>query len=137
MATFTSKPVMVQQSAAAISDKFSDMTRLQDIIDRMPQAERDKVGDVELTADSIIINTKQVGAISLKVTERTESLVKFTAVGSPVPMYLMVNLRAAGPEETEVSTAMDVDIPPFLKPMVGGAMQKAVDQFGQLIAKLA
>lgn len=32
---------------------------------------------------------------------------------------------------------MEVEIPAFLKPMVGGAMQKAVDQFGALMQKLA
>ena len=31
---------------------------------------------------------------------------------------------------------MDVEIPAFLKAMVGGTMQKAVDQFGQLMQKI-
>ncbi len=136
MATFTSKPVTVAQSAQAISDKFADLTRLQSVLDNMPEEQRAKVGDVRLESDAIVINTPQVGAITLKVTERSAGRVQFTAMGSPVPMNLDVNLQPLSAESTEVTTEMQVEIPAMLKPLVGGAMQKAVDQFGNLIGKL-
>lgn len=137
MATYSSKAVTVPVAPATISDKFSDFTNFQGHLDALPADQRAKVGDIKFTRDSIVMNTPQVGAITLKVTERTPNRVALTAVGSPVPMNLIVDLRPVdGGEKTEFVTSMDVDIPAMLKPMVGGTMQKAVDQFGELMKKL-
>lgn len=136
MATFTSKPTIVNATAQAVADKFADLSRLQELIDKMPAEDRAKIGDVSFTPDSIVMKTPQVGDITLKVVERTPAKVAFTALGSPVPMNLAVNIRPDGEEKSEIVTAMDVEIPAFLKAMIGGTMQKAVDQFGQLMQKL-
>ena len=136
MATFTSKPAIVEASAQAVADKFADLSRLQELIDKMPAEDRAKVGEVSFTTDSIVMKTPQVGEITLKVVERTPAKVVFTALGSPVPMHLTVNIRPESDDKSEIVTAMDVEIPAFLKAMVGGTMQKAVDQFGQLMQKI-
>ncbi|MBO5268969.1 MAG: hypothetical protein J6B13_09465 [Muribaculaceae bacterium] len=136
MATFTSKPAIVEASAQAVADKFADLSRLQELIDKMPAEDRAKVGEVSFTTDSIVMKTPQVGEITLKVVERTPAKVVFTALGSPVPMHLAVNIRPESDDKSEIVTAMDVEIPAFLKAMVGGTMQKAVDQFGQLMQKI-
>lgn len=102
----------------------------------MPADERAKIGDVELTQDSIILKTQQVGNITLKITERSPERVVFTAVNAPAKMDLLINLKALSADSTELTAAMDVDIPPFLKSMVGGSLQKAVDQFGGLMGRL-
>lgn len=126
----------INATAEAVADKFSDFSRLQSVLDSLPADQRAKVGDVSLTADSIVMNTPQAGQITLKVTERTPSKVVLQAMGSPVPMQLAVNIGADG-DRSQVTTSMDVDIPAFLKPMIGGTMQKAVDQFAVLIGQLA
>lgn len=137
MATFTSKPAVVNRPAAEVSDKFSDLSRMQEVLDRLPGDERAKIGDIKLTTDSILIKTPQVGDITLKVTERSAERIVLEAIGSPVPLKLIVNLKAISADSTEITTSMDVEIPAFLKSMVGGAMQKAVDQFGQLMCTLS
>lgn len=136
MATFTSKPTIVDASAQTVADKFADLSHLQDIIDKMPAEDRAKVGDVSFTPDSIVMKTPQVGEITLKIVERTPAKVAFTALGSPVPMNISVNIRPESEAKSELVTSMDVEIPAFLKAMIGGTMQKAVDQFGQLMQKL-
>ncbi|MCM1033806.1 MAG: hypothetical protein NC405_08675 [Odoribacter sp.] len=137
MATFTGKPVIVDKPAAQVAEKFSDLSRMQEIMDRMPDEQRKQIGDVTLTKDRITITTQQVGEINFTVTERTDNRVVFTAQGAPVPLSLVINLKELSSESTELTTSMEVEIPAFLKPMIGGAMQKAVDQFGQLMQKLA
>jgi len=136
MATFTSKPTIVDAPAQAVADKFADLSHLQELVDRLPAEERGKIGDVSFTVDSIVMKTPQVGDITLKVVERTASKVAFTALGSPVPMNLAVNIKPDGNAKSEIITEMDVEIPAFLKAMVGGTMQKAVDRFGDLMQKL-
>ncbi len=137
MATFNSKPATVNRPAADIAAKFADLSYMQQVLDEMPADQRAKVGDVTIDSDSINISTKQVGAIKLQVTERAVDHVTLNAVGSPVPMSLVINFKSISADTTELSTSMEVEIPAFLKPMIGGAMQKAVDQFGDLIQRLA
>lgn len=136
MATFTSKPITVNASADAVAQKFSDFSRLQEVLDNIPAEQRAKIGELHLTADSIVMNTPQVGEITLKVIERTPSRMVLEAMGSPVPMHLAVDVAPAG-DASHVTTSMDVDIPAFMKPMLGGTLQKAVDQFAVLIGNLA
>ena len=137
MATFTSKPTIVDSPAATVAEKFSDLSAMQKVLDQIPADERAKIGDIALTPDSIVMKTPQVGDITLKVTQRTPERVTLTAMGSPVPMNLSVNIKPLSDTQTELTTSMDVEIPAFLKPMVGGTLQKAVAQFGQLMQRLA
>ena len=137
MATFTSKPVIINKAAEEVADKFSDLSRMQDVLNQLSDEERGKIGDIELTRDKIIIRTQQVGEISFVVSERSAQRIVMDAVGSPVPLKLLIDLKSIEAEKTELATTMDVEIPIFLKAMVGGAMQKAVDQFGQLMQQLA
>ena len=71
-----------------------------------------------------------------KIPERSPERVVFPAVNAPAKMDLLINLKALSADSTELTAAMDVDIPPFLKSMVGGSLQKAVDQFGGLMGRL-
>ena len=137
MATYTSKPVVVGKPAAAVAASFSDLTRFQEVFEQMPAVERAKVGDVSFTADRIAIKTAQVGEIGFRVKERSAAKVVFGAENSPVPMDIKIDLKELSEGECELTTSMEVDIPVFLRPMIGGAMQKAVDQFATLMQKMA
>ena len=123
--------------AAELAEKFSDFRGMQTRLDEMPADERDRIGDVSFTQDSIVITTPQVGAITLRATERTSDHVVMQAEGSPVPMSITVERKPVGANETEVVGKIDVEIPVMLKALVGPALQKAVDQFGEIFAKLA
>ena len=136
MAQYKSNPVTVHRSAESITYKFADLSAFGNALDAMSPADRERIGDVKFEKDSITIDTKQVGTISFKVTERTPSRIVMNAVGSPVPLDLCVNLTSLGSDVTEIVTSIDVEIPAMLRPLIGGAMQKAVDQFGDLMGKL-
>lgn len=137
MARYSSKPVNVALPAAELASKFSDFRTLQTRLDELPEDKRASIGQVEFTDDTITIVTPQVGAIELKATERTPDHVYLQANNSPVPLRLEVNFKPTGESSTEVSGAIDVDIPVMLKPLIGPALQKAADQFGTLFATLA
>lgn len=136
MATYKAKPVHIGRSAEYIAGQFSDLTRLQSALDALPETERSKVGDVQFTADSIVMRTAQVGEIRFKVKERTPLRVAFEAGGLPMPMIIAADIEPKGDSASEVTASLDIDIPAVLRPMVGGAMQKAVDRFAELIAGL-
>lgn len=137
MAQFSSKPVVVDRPVDSLVEKFSDFTVLSRTLDELPAEEREKIGDVAFTTDSIEINTPQVGRIVLRATERSADGVRLQAEGAPVAMGLIIGFKPVGDARTEVSGTIDVEIPAMLRPLIGPTLQKAADQFGGLFARLA
>lgn len=137
MAKYESKPVAVNQPIEALFGRFSDISLFQQKIEEIPAEERAKIGDVTFEADAICINTPQVGQLKFQVTERTApGHIVFSAVGSPIPLSMVINIKSISESASEVVTAIDVEIPAMLRPLIGGKMQEAADKFGEMIGKL-
>lgn len=137
MAKYQSKPTAVNQPIEVLFDRFSDISLFQQRIDEIPAEERAKLGDVTFEADAICINTPQVGQLKFKVTQRTApGHIVFSAVGSPIPLSMIIDITAIDESSSEVMTAIDVEIPAMLRPLIGGKMQEAANRFGEMIGKL-
>ena len=138
MAKFESKPCVIDAPAEKVFSKLDDLTKLRDMIDKLPEEAKSKIGDVTFEKDSISINTQQVGTIKFVVKERIKpQKIVFGTESSPVPLTLTTLLHATGDDKTEITAQTDVDVPAMLKPMISSPMQKATDQFATLIAQLA
>ena len=138
MAKFTSTPATIAMPVEVLFSKFDDLTYLQGMLDKLPEEQRAKVGDVVFEKDSLSIKTPQVGEIKFVVKERVApTKVVFGTASSPVPLTLTAHFAAAGSDSSTVFAEADVEIPAMLKPFIGPQMQKATDQFGQLISQLA
>ena len=137
MAKYESKPVAVNQPIEALFDRFSDISLFQQRINEIPEEQRAKMGDVTFEADAICINTPQVGQLKFQVTERTApGHIVFSAVGSPIPLSMSIDITSLSETSSEVVTAIEVEIPAMLRPLIGGKMQEAADKFGEMIAQL-
>ena len=136
MAKYTSKPATVDMAFADLTERLSDFSRLQSKLDELPAERKAQIGDVTFTTDSIDIVTPQVGQISLKATERRPGHLSLTAAKSPVPMALSLNYEAQGSDKSSVVAEIDVELPAMLRPLVGPALQKAVDQMGAMFTTL-
>ncbi len=137
MAKYSSKPVTVPHGAQSLYDRFSDLSRFQEVLDKLPDEQRAKIGEVRFDTDSLSIVTPQVGEIKFIVKERNapESIV-FGTASSPVPLSLTARFKPLSDESTEVSADIDIDIPPIMRAFVGPKMQQAADQMGDLIGRL-
>lgn len=136
MANYKGKPVTVNSSAQAIADRFSDLSALNSYVDKLPEAERQKIGDVEFEKDAISIKNPQIGSLRFAVTECSPKVIKL-ACASPIAMSLRVDLSPIDDNRTEVATDIDINIPAMLRPFIAPQMQRAADQFGTLMAKVA
>jgi hypothetical protein len=136
MANYKGKAVSVNSSAEAIAARFSDLSTLNDYVDKLPEAERQKIGDVSFEKDAISIKNPQIGSLRFAVTDCTPQLIKL-ACASPVAMALQVHLSPLSADRTEVTTDIDINIPAMLRPFIAPHMQRAADQFGELMAKVA
>jgi hypothetical protein len=60
------------------------------------------------------------------------------SASQPLAMSLNVNMAPTdSAASTELTTVIDINIPVFLKGMLAPHLQKAADQFGTLMAKIA
>ena len=136
MAKYTGKTTVVNQSAQNLFDKFSNLQNLQERVESLPEDVKAKMGTIRFTEDSFIIVTPQVGEVALKIKERIEpSKIVFCTESSPIPLELSVNFNAINENSTEVSTAIEVDVPMMLRHIIGPQLQKAADGFGETLSK--
>lgn len=137
MSVYSSKPVTVERSAESLYEQFSDLSRFQEILDKLPEDQRAKIGEVHFGNDSLSIATPQVGEIKFVVKERhAPDRIVFGTAASPVPLALTANFKPLGPDSTEVSAVIDIEIPAIMRAFVGPKMQQAADQMGDLIGRL-
>lgn len=135
MSTYTGKTSRIDAPATVIAEKFSDLSTLGKYTEHIPEEQRAKVGDLSFERDAIILKNPAIGEMALKVTERTPQRIRFKADGL-LPIQVDVNLKEVDANQTDINTALDIDIPVMLRPMIGGKLQQVADMFGDLIAKL-
>lgn len=137
MAKYAGKPSEIHAPVGEVYGKISDLSTFQARVDALPPEARAKLGDVRFTTDSIVINAPGVGEMMFTITERRpETYIKMEAGNSPVPFAIVIELVPKSADITEARTWLEVDIPPMLKPMVGGKLQAAATQFGDLFGTL-
>lgn len=138
MAKYTSRPAEVKgRTPAEISARFDDLTRFSESLDRIPENERQAMGNIRIEPQAVSITAPQVGEIKFKIIEHTEDKIAFAAEGAPLPMEIKVNLKPDGEGGTVMTTVLDIDIPVMLRPLIGGALQKAVDKFAEMMVRIA
>ncbi len=138
MSKFTGSPTIAAKPITEIYDRFKDLTFFEEKIKQLPADQLAKLGNINFTPDSITVNTGQMGNLTFGVTERVApTKIVFSAVGSPIPLTMRIDLREVDPEQTEVLTSIDVDLPAMLKPFVGPKLQEAADKFSLMIGNLA
>lgn len=138
MATYSSKPAVINRPIQEIFDRFSDLSNLQNQLKELPEEQLARIGDVKFDTDSIAINTPQVGEIKFQVTERVApGKIVFGSPSSPIPLKMTLTLKPVTGDSTEAVTAIDVEIPMMLRPLIGGKLQEAADQFSKLMSQLS
>lgn len=139
MANYNSQPVTLSASAESVYSKFSNLDNLRSLLekvpaDRIPADKRALFDSIEITPDSISVPAGPAGTLTFKVVEKTEpSLIKLAAGNSPVPLTLTMHISPETDASCSAKVDIDIDLPPMLKPMVGGHIQKMADQFGQVL----
>lgn len=139
MATYKSETKRVAASAQQVYSKLSDLENLRAVIDnipedRIPADKRQMLEQIRITSDSISLPAGPVGEIKLQVSKLDPfSRIELTGIGTPVPLTLGVRISDEGPEESSVQVVLDIEIPMMLKPMVGGTLQKMVDEFASVM----
>ena len=137
MDIFKSKPTTLSCGIECVYAKLAYPESFNSLIERLPDEAKSKFGKAKFDNDSITIEANPVGEIKLNIAERVEpTRVVFAAAQSPVPLQIVITLEKAGENETIANAELNVELNPFIRPMLSKPLQDGADKFGELLAKL-
>lgn len=138
MSKYTRRPAVIDKSAEELFAKFDDLSVFEERLNQLPPEQLAKVGEINFTPDSITISTSAMGTMSFEVVERVApTKITFSAVGSPLPLSMIVNFNQLSSEQTEIVTEIDVEVPAMIRAFIGPKLQEAADKFGEMMTNLS
>jgi len=134
MTKFESSIKQVPYSQADVYRNISDLSNLEKVRDRIPE---DKLQSFSFDKDTVSVSVDPVGQIALRIIEREEpKCVKFETAKSPVPMNMWIQLLPTGDDSCKMRVTIKADIPIFLKGMVSGPLNEAVEKIADALAMI-
>lgn len=133
MAKFESSIKQVPYPQTAVYGMVSNLENIEKVRSRIPE---DKMKDMTFTADEVTVMSP-VGEVTLRIIEREEpKCVKFETAKSPVPMNMWIQLLPTGDDSCKMRVTIKADIPIFLKGMVSGPLNEAVEKIADALAMI-
>ncbi|MEG0949165.1 MAG: SRPBCC family protein [Bacteroidales bacterium] len=134
MATYESPVKIIAASQEAVYNKFSNLSNLEAIKDRIPQ---DKIKDFEFDNDSVCFSVSPIGTLGMRIIEREPmKTIKFESEKSPIQFNLWIQLISTGPYETKVKLTLKAELSMFIKPMVSKPLQDALNKMADMMTML-
>ena len=142
MSTYSSGNVTLNASASAVYDKLSNLENLKGLLDkvpadRIPEDKRQMFENIKITPDTIEVPGGPMGNLLFRVTERkAPSYIRLKGEGVPVEMALALHVEPLTDSSSSAKVDLDINIPPMLKLMIGGQIQKIANQFGDVLGAI-
>lgn len=139
MSKYSSEEITLKGSAEHVFDVVSNPEALKKMLDnipadKIPEDKRAMFDNLKLEGDCLEIPGGPVGSIKLKINRNQRpSLVELSGIDTPVAMSLKFHLTPQTADSCKGKVELDIDIPMMLKPMIGGTLQKVVDQFAMVL----
>ena len=142
MESFKSNPHSIACDAATIYSKLTNPSLIKQQIelnaDKIDDQARQHLDAVKFAEDSISIQSP-MGEVTLALDHESSvpgEKVVYTALQSPVPINMVINLESQ-PDETTMSTAeLQLQLPFFMRKMVEGQLQEGANRFGELLSRI-
>lgn len=127
-------------SLSAIKDRLSDPTVQQKLSEQVPADKLDELRKyaqgLSFEADAIHI-ASPMGNITLRVVEReAPKCIKFASEGSPVQLYVWIQLLSHGAYESKLRVTVGAEVNFFMKGMVAKPLQQAADGLANMLSAL-
>ena len=142
MAEYSSNDVSLKGKDTDVFNKLSDPSALKSFLnnvplEQIPEDKRAVLDKIRLSDDRVVISGGPAGDMTLKVSGKKEpSYVRYDGIGLPVKLALVFKISPVDNMSSRCSVTIDADIPAMLRPMIGGTLQKAADQFAMMLASI-
>lgn len=107
-------------------------------LDRLPEEARANLDKVKFDDDAITIDSP-MGSLRLAVNHDLSmqpGTIVYQAAQSPVAFNMIISLNPISDTQTESVAALEMELPAFLKAMVGKQLEQAASKFGSLLTQL-
>ena len=151
MARYTSDVKIINAAQAQVWARISDFSIYQTLKEQMPEEQKAAIkakiqemgegkvqmSDFQFSQDAVEFKISGM-PMCVNIIEREEPMkcVKYKAANSPVDVTLWIQLLPNAPYETKCKVTMDIDIPFWLRPMVGKKLDSAADQIADMLTKI-
>lgn len=151
MSRYTSDIKIINAAQYAVWNRISNLAQFQTLKDNMPAEAKAEIkakinaqtegkasfSNFSFTEDTASFSVQGM-PVTIRIIDREEPMkcVKFTADNSPVDFTLWIQLLPQSPYETKCKVTLDLDIPFYLKPLVGKKLDGAADQIAEMLTKI-
>lgn len=151
MSKYQSEVKIIHASQYQVWNRISDLSQFQVMKDNMSPEQKAMIkakiaeqadgkftlSDFSFTRDTALfkVSGMQMG-IGVVSREEPMKCIKFAADQSPVDATLWIQLLPNAPYETRCRVTVEVDIPFWLKPMVGKKLDGVADQLADMLTKI-
>lgn len=150
MAKYESQIKEINALQENVYNRLSDLSQLQQMKDNMPAEVKEQIkakmaadsdGKVQVsnfsfTADTVCFKANGMDVCIRIIDREPNKCVKFTADNSPIAFTLWIQMLPQGPYQTKIRVTLDVDIPFYLRPMIGKKLDGAADQIAEMLTKI-
>ena len=153
LSKFESEVKHLPQPQSVVYERFADLRNLEVLKERIndpaladrlsSQVHADKladirkyINDITFTEDSLQLSTP-MAQIVLRIVERDPKCIKFASEGSPIQLYLWIQLLPEGEYATKMRVTVGAEVNFFMKGMVSKPLQQAADGLANVIAASA
>ena len=134
MTQFESGVKQVAYPQEKVFEMLSDLSNIDRVKDRLPE---DKFKNLSFDRDSVSISMEPVGNITLNIVEREEpKCVKFESETSIIPFKLWIQMLPVTDTTSKLKCTIQADLNPFIKPMVSGPLQEALDKMADALSMI-
>ncbi len=150
LSKFESDIKHLPQAAETVYERFSDLRNLESLKTKMKDADlsghsiegvpADKMEEVKKYIEDITFEqdrltlSSPVGNITLCIVESTPQCIKFASEGSPIPLYVWIQLLPEGENASKMKVTVGAEVNIFMKGMVAKPLQQAANGLATLLA---
>lgn len=151
LSKFESEVKIIPQAQTILYSRFADLNNFASIKEAMSnpdvqqrlseQVPADKLDEVKKYAEGLSFETDAIhissplGQITLRVVERDEpKCIKFASEGSPVQLYVWIQLLPHGDYESKLRVTVGAEVNFFMKGMVAKPLQQAADGLANMLS---
>lgn len=137
MAQYESKVKQIPFSQQQVYHKISNLENLRPLFQQLKESQtalNDDIQDLEVDNDTISVTAKGI-KLALRIIEREEpKLIKFETDQAMVSLNLWIQILPTSDSTSKLKVTIRVDIPLFLRPMVGNKLESAADMIADRLA---
>jgi len=134
MTEFVSDIKTIPYGNRLVFETLSNMNNLEKLRHRIPS---DKIEDFAFDNDSCTFSVHPVGKVHFSIVDREpHKTIKLTANQSSMEVFMWIQLKATGEQETKMKLTLRAEFNPFLKLMISQPLKEGINQIADILAAI-